>query len=98
MLLGNMLLALVWAALQGQFSLGTLATGYLFGYLILLALVLGGVLQPSRYIGRVHRVVGRHRDGRRAGGRRDDRGGRSGGGPTGLLRPLWDLRRLYRQR
>ena len=35
MLLGNMLLALAWAALQGQFSLGTLGTGYLFGYLIL---------------------------------------------------------------
>jgi multicomponent Na+:H+ antiporter subunit E len=58
MLLGNMLLALAWAALQGHLSLGTLATGYLFGYLILLGLVRGGVLEPSPYIGRVHRVVG----------------------------------------
>lgn len=58
MLLGNMFLALAWAALQGQFSLGTLGTGYLFGYLILLGLVRGGVLEPSPYIGRVHRVVG----------------------------------------
>ena len=33
-------------------------TGYLFGYLILLGLVRGGVLEPSPYIGRVHRVVG----------------------------------------
>ena len=27
-LLGNMLLALAWAALQGDFSLGTLVTGF----------------------------------------------------------------------
>ena len=58
MLLGNMLLALAWAALQGQFSLGTLGTGYLLGYFILLGLVQGGVLERSPYIGRVHRVVG----------------------------------------
>ena len=36
MLLGNMLLALAWAALQGEFSLGTLVTGQVLGYLILL--------------------------------------------------------------
>ena len=58
MLLGNMLLALAWAALQGEFSLGTLMTGFILGYLILVALVRGGVLTASPYIGRVHRVVG----------------------------------------
>ena len=58
MLLGNLLLALAWAALQGDFSLGTLLTGLVLGYLILAALVGGGVLHPSRYIGRVHRVLG----------------------------------------
>jgi multicomponent Na+:H+ antiporter subunit E len=57
-LLGNMLLALAWAALQGEFSLWTLATGYVIGYLILVALVRGGVLETSPYVGRVHRVVG----------------------------------------
>jgi len=57
-LLGNMLLALAWAALQGEFSLGTLLTGYLLGYFILLALVRGRVLGTSPYIGRVHRVAG----------------------------------------
>jgi multicomponent Na+:H+ antiporter subunit E len=57
-LLGNILLALAWAALQGDFSLATLLTGQLIGYLILLALVRGGVLQTSPYIGRVHRVFG----------------------------------------
>jgi multicomponent Na+:H+ antiporter subunit E len=53
-----MLLALAWAALQGDFSLWTLATGHVLGYLILLALVRGGVLKTSPYIGRVHRVIG----------------------------------------
>ena len=58
MLLGNLLLALAWAGLQGEFSLRTLLTGQVLGYLILLALVRGGVLGPSPYIGRVHRAVG----------------------------------------
>ena len=58
MLLGNILLALAWAALQGEFSLRTLSTGLVLGYLILLALARGGVLDASPYVGRVHRVVG----------------------------------------
>ena len=58
MLLGNVLLALAWAALQGDFSLRSLLTGQLVGYVILVALVRGGVLRTSPYIGRVHRVVG----------------------------------------
>ena len=53
-----MLLALAWAALQGEFSLGTLLTGHIVGYLILVALVHGGVLNQSPYIGRIHRVFG----------------------------------------
>jgi multicomponent Na+:H+ antiporter subunit E len=57
-LLGNVLLALAWAALQGEFSLGTLATGHVLGYGILLGLVRGGVLGRSTYIGKVHLVVG----------------------------------------
>lgn len=58
MLLGNLLLALAWAALHGDFSLWTLVTGHVLGYLILLALVRGGVLGTSPYVGRVHRVAG----------------------------------------
>jgi multicomponent Na+:H+ antiporter subunit E len=57
-LLGNLFLALAWAALQGEFSLQTLVTGLVLGYLILLALVRGGVLNPSPYSGRVHLIVG----------------------------------------
>lgn len=57
MLLGNLLLALVWAALAGEFSLANLATGLVLGYLILLGLVRGGVLPSSPYVGRVHRAV-----------------------------------------
>jgi multicomponent Na+:H+ antiporter subunit E len=57
-LLGNILLALAWAALHGEFSLSTLLTGLVLGYLILAALIRGGVLAASPYIGRVHRVLG----------------------------------------
>jgi multicomponent Na+:H+ antiporter subunit E len=57
-LLANVLLALSWAAIHGEFSLATLLTGHVIGYLILLALVRGGVLPQSPYIGRVHRVFG----------------------------------------
>lgn len=58
MLLGNLLLALAWAALSGEFSLGTLITGQVFGYVILLALVKGGVLPSSPYVGKVHLAAG----------------------------------------
>ena len=47
MLVGNILLALAWAALQGDFSLTNLIAGYVLGYFILVALVKGGVLAPS---------------------------------------------------
>jgi multicomponent Na+:H+ antiporter subunit E len=57
-LLANVLLAVAWAALQGEVSLYTLITGHVLGYLILLGLSHGGVFAPSPYIGRVHRVVG----------------------------------------
>lgn len=58
MLLGNMLLALAWAALLGEFSLANLLTGQALGYLILLALVKGGVFPPSPYVGKVYRAIG----------------------------------------
>lgn len=47
MLLGSILLALAWAALQSDFSLRGLAVGYLLGYAVLYALGKGGVL-PAR--------------------------------------------------
>jgi len=57
-LLANILLALAWAALQGEMSLATLLIGYAVGYVILFMLIRGGVLRPSPYVGRVHRVIG----------------------------------------
>ena len=57
MLLANLLLALTWAALQGEFSLANLVIGHVLGYLVLLVLVKGGVLRGSRYIGRAHNVA-----------------------------------------
>ena len=46
MLLGSILLALVWAALEGEISLGNLVVGYVVGYAILALLARGGVM-PS---------------------------------------------------
>jgi multicomponent Na+:H+ antiporter subunit E len=58
MLLGNILLALAWAALSGEFSLANLLTGHLLGYMILLMLVKGRVLPRSPYVGKVYRAIG----------------------------------------
>lgn len=44
MLLGSILLALAWAALEGEFSLSNLVIGYLLGYAVLVTLGRGGVL------------------------------------------------------
>jgi multicomponent Na+:H+ antiporter subunit E len=58
MLLGNLLLALAWAALQGEFSLVNLLVGQVLGYLVLLLLVKGGALDDtSRYFGKVGLAV-----------------------------------------
>ena len=46
MLLGSLLLALTWAALQGEMTLANLLVGYGVGYVILALLAKGGVL-PS---------------------------------------------------
>lgn len=48
MLLGNIALAVAWAALQGEFSLSQLLLGYALGYVLLAALARGGVVS-SRY-------------------------------------------------
>jgi multicomponent Na+:H+ antiporter subunit E len=53
MVIGNLLLALAWAALQAEFTLANLVVGYVLGYLVLLLLVKGGVLAESRYVGKV---------------------------------------------
>lgn len=46
MLLGSLLLALAWAALQGEVTLGNLVAGFVVGYVILGLLARGGVM-PS---------------------------------------------------
>ena len=47
MLLGSILLALAWAALQGEITLANLLVGYVVGYLILALLAKGGVLPAT---------------------------------------------------
>lgn len=56
MLLANILLAMTWAALQGEFSLANLVIGYVLGYLVLGALARGGVL-PATYVRKVSAVI-----------------------------------------
>jgi multicomponent Na+:H+ antiporter subunit E len=46
MLLGSILLALAWAALQGEITLANLVAGYIVGYVVLALLARGGVM-PS---------------------------------------------------
>jgi multicomponent Na+:H+ antiporter subunit E len=52
MLLANLLLALVWTALQGSLSLANLVVGYVLGFVVLQVLTRGGVL-PPRYLGKI---------------------------------------------
>ena len=56
MLLANILLALAWAALQGEISLSNLVFGYILGYVILAALARSGVV-PQTYRNKVRAVL-----------------------------------------
>lgn len=57
MLLGNILLALAWAALQGEITLANLLIGYVFGYIILALLAKGRVL-PAALTSRMTHAAG----------------------------------------
>lgn len=54
MLLGSILLALAWTALQGQVSLSNLIVGYVVGYAILALLARGGVMPSTLAARTVH--------------------------------------------
>lgn len=56
MLLGSILLALAWAALQGEITLFNLVVGYVTGYVILALLARGGVL-PRTLASRTARAI-----------------------------------------
>jgi multicomponent Na+:H+ antiporter subunit E len=56
MLLGSLLLALAWAALQGEIDLVNLVTGYAISYAILALLARGGVM-PSTLASRTTHAV-----------------------------------------
>jgi multicomponent Na+:H+ antiporter subunit E len=57
MLLGSILLALAWAALQGEISLVNLVVGYAVGYAILALLAKGGAM-PSTLVFRTMHAIG----------------------------------------
>jgi multicomponent Na+:H+ antiporter subunit E len=56
MLLGSILLALAWAALQGEITLANLLVGYIFGYVILALLTKGGVMPSTLTAKTAHAV------------------------------------------
>lgn len=56
MLLGSLLLALAWAALQGRVTLGNLLVGYVVGYAILALLARGGVMPSTLAARGIHAV------------------------------------------
>jgi multicomponent Na+:H+ antiporter subunit E len=57
MFLGSILLALAWAALQGDITLANLLVGYAVGYVILALLAKGGVM-PSTLASRTAHAAG----------------------------------------
>jgi multicomponent Na+:H+ antiporter subunit E len=56
MFLLNLLLALLWAAVNGSFAESTLAVGFVLGYLVLF--IARPALPPSDYHGRLGRAIG----------------------------------------
>jgi multicomponent Na+:H+ antiporter subunit E len=56
MLLGSILLALAWAALQGEITLSHLLVGYIVGYAILTLLARGGVMPSTLASRTIHAI------------------------------------------
>jgi multicomponent Na+:H+ antiporter subunit E len=56
MMLGSILLALVWAALEGEITLTNLVIGYVLGYAVLALLARGGVVSPTLGARTVHAI------------------------------------------
>ena len=56
MLLGSILLALAWAALQGEITLANLVAGYVLSYVILTLLAKGGVMRSTLAARTAHAV------------------------------------------
>jgi multicomponent Na+:H+ antiporter subunit E len=56
MILANLLLALVWSALNGEFTLDSILTGAVLGRIVLGILAKGGVF-PAASVGRVERSL-----------------------------------------
>lgn len=56
MLFSNLMLALIWAAMTGNFTLGTLGVGFVFGYISLL--ILKPLMGDSAYYAKFPRTLG----------------------------------------
>lgn len=56
MLFSNLMLALIWAAMTGTFTLGNLTVGFIFGYISLL--ILKPLMGDSAYYAKFPRTIG----------------------------------------
>lgn len=58
MLLWNILLAVIWCSLQGDFSIANLVGGFLLGYGLLFLLAKRGIVEDRSYIRKLPRTIG----------------------------------------
>lgn len=57
MLVWNLILAIAWAALYGEFTLANLGFGFVLGYAVLWAFARRGVIEESAYVRRVREFL-----------------------------------------
>lgn len=53
----NLLLALTWMILNGEFQIQTLMAGFIIGYLVLALLVSRGLIESKTYVSKVPKVI-----------------------------------------
>ncbi len=58
MLLWNILLAVIWCSLQGDFSIANLIGGFLLGYGLLFLLANRGIVEDRSYVRKLPRTIG----------------------------------------
>lgn len=58
MFLWNILIAVVWCWLQGNFSTANMIGGFVLGYIVLLILTRQGLTDKSRYVARFPKAIG----------------------------------------
>lgn len=57
MLVWNILLAVIWASLRGNFTTENLIMGYIIGYLLLALLARQGIIESQAYVRRIPKII-----------------------------------------